>query len=122
MEEMQIGKGITIIIPALNEEATISDIIAQCRKIEKDILVVDGHSSDQTASIAKAMGVTVIFDHQKGKGEAIRSAIPHIRGDIAVFVDADGSTRPARYSEAGKSHFEGRSGPCVRLQASGRIK
>ncbi|MBT3367822.1 MAG: glycosyltransferase family 2 protein [Nitrospina sp.] len=85
---------ITIVIPALNEGATLGEVINQCKKYSNDILIVDGHSKDNTVKIAQSLGVRVVFDHQKGKGEAIRTAIPHIQREIAVFVDADGSHNP----------------------------
>ena len=85
---------VTIAIPALNEEATLAEIIIRCKKYSDDILVIDGHSTDNTADIARSFGVKVIFDHRKGKGEAIRTAIPHLQRKVVVFVDADGSHDP----------------------------
>ena len=85
---------ITILIPALNEETTIGDIITRSKKYSDDILVVDGHSNDGTESVSRSLGVRVIFDHKKGKGEAIRSAIPYIEQEITVLIDADGSHDP----------------------------
>ena len=85
---------ISILIPALNEEATIGDIISRSKKYSDDILVVDGHSNDGTESVSRSLGVKVIFDNKKGKGEAIRSAIPHIEKEITVLIDADGSHDP----------------------------
>ncbi len=85
---------ISILIPALNEEATIGDIITRSKKYSDDILVVDGHSNDGTESVSRSLGVKVIFDNKKGKGEAIRSAIPHIEKEITVLIDADGSHDP----------------------------
>ena len=85
---------ITVVIPALNEEPSVGDVITLSRKYSDDILVADGHSRDNTASIAKSLNAGVIFDHRKGKGDAIRTAIPHIRKEIAVFIDADGSHDP----------------------------
>jgi len=90
----KISPFITIAIPALNEEATLADIITGCKRYSDDILVIDGHSQDDTVKVARSLGVRVIFDHQKGKGEAIRSAIPHLQRDVVVFVDADGSHDP----------------------------
>jgi glycosyltransferase involved in cell wall biosynthesis len=86
---------VTVVIPALNEALTIGDIIQKTRPCASDILVVDGHSPDGTAEIARSMGARVVFDHGKGKGEAIRSVIPHLDREIAVFIDADGSHDPA---------------------------
>ena len=85
---------ITIVVPTLNEAETVTDIIKGCKRYSSDIIVVDGHSRDDTAKIAEALGARVIFDHQKGKGEAIRTVIPHLKRDITVFIDADGSHCP----------------------------
>ena len=87
-------KEITIAIPALNEAGTIADIIQGCKNYSDDVLVIDGHSADDTVKIAKGLNVRVIFDNRKGKGEAIRSVIPHLNREIVVFVDADGSHDP----------------------------
>ncbi len=65
---------ITVVIPTLNEALTVTDIINRSRPYSSDILVVDGHSFDDTAAVAKSLGARVIFDHKKGKGEAIRTA------------------------------------------------
>jgi len=89
-----IHKQITIAIPALNEAGAITDIIRACKKYSDDVLVIDGHSTDDTVKIAKDLDVRVIFDNRKGKGEAIRSVIPHLNREIVVFVDADGSHDP----------------------------
>ena len=89
-----IHKEITIAIPALNEAGAITDIIRACKKYSDDVLVIDGHSTDDTVKIAKDLDVRVIFDNRKGKGEAIRSVIPHLNREIVVFVDADGSHDP----------------------------
>jgi len=85
---------LTIVVPAKNEEHTIRDVLTDCFKYTKNILVVDGHSTDATVEIARSLGAEVIFDNRKGKGDAIRCAIPYIKGDIVVFIDADGSHDP----------------------------
>ncbi len=89
-----IKKEITIAIPALNEAGTLADIITECKNYSDDILVIDGHSTDDTVKIAESLDIPVIFDNRKGKGEAIRSAIPHLNRNVTVFVDADGSHDP----------------------------
>ena len=86
---------ITVVIPALNEARTIPEIIEKTMPYTTDILVVDGHSPDGTAEIARSLGARIVFDHGKGKGEAIRSVIPHLAREITVFIDADGSHDPA---------------------------
>ncbi len=89
------GKTLTVVIPTLNEAQTVGEIIEKVRPFTDDILVVDGHSADGTADIARALGTRIVFDHGKGKGEAIRSVIPHLEREITVFIDADGSHDPA---------------------------
>lgn len=85
---------ISVVIPTLNEEETIGSIIKGCMPHADEMIVVDGYSRDRTRDIAKAFGVNVIFDHKKGKGEALRHAVRHVTGDIVVFIDADGSHNP----------------------------
>jgi len=90
----RIADMITVVIPTLNEAQTVADIINRSGVYSSDILVVDGHSSDDTAAIARSLGVRVVFDHRKGKGEAIRTAIDYLTRGITVFIDADGSHDP----------------------------
>lgn len=91
MVPYQFKDRITIIIPTRNEEQTISKIIEQSRPFGSQIIVIDGHSQDQTKEIAQKMDVEFIIDANKGKGEALRHCIPFIRNEITVFIDADGS-------------------------------
>ena len=90
----KIEERLTVAIPALNEETTLAEIVSGCRAFSDDILVIDGHSSDDTVKVARSEGARVIFDHRKGKGEAIRTAATHIQREVVVFVDADGSHDP----------------------------
>jgi glycosyltransferase involved in cell wall biosynthesis len=84
----------TVIIPTKNEELSIEKIIKKCKPYADELLVVDGHSTDKTREMAKALGVRVILDHGKGKGDGIRVGIQEAKGDIVVFIDADGSHDP----------------------------
>jgi dolichol-phosphate mannosyltransferase len=85
---------ITVVIPSLNEAQTIGDVIQKTKPYTSDILVVDGHSPDGTAQVATSLGARVVYDHGKGKGEALRSTMPHLNREIVVFIDADGSHDP----------------------------
>ncbi|MBF0520439.1 MAG: glycosyltransferase family 2 protein [Nitrospirae bacterium] len=85
---------ITIVIPALNEAATIGDVINGCKKYADEIIVIDGHSTDGTAEVAANLTARCITDNGKGKGAALRHAINEAKGDIIVFIDADGSHDP----------------------------
>ena len=85
---------ITAVICALDEERSIGEVIQGCANHVDEILVIDGHSVDRTVTIASQLGAKVIVDQQKGKGAAIRESIQHVRSDIVVFIDADGSHDP----------------------------
>jgi glycosyltransferase involved in cell wall biosynthesis len=79
----------SIIIAALNEERTIARAIERVRPFADEIIVVDGHSSDQTAAIAEREGARVIQDNRRGKGDAVRCGAMAAKNDILVFIDAD---------------------------------
>jgi dolichol-phosphate mannosyltransferase len=85
---------ISIVICAKNEAKTIGDIIAHVRPYGDEILLIDGHSIDETRTIAESLGARIFLDHQKGKGDAIKVGITHALGSIIVFIDADGSHEP----------------------------
>lgn len=90
----EIKAATTLVIPALNEAQTIGEVIRLSREYIDDMIVVDGHSRDKTVEIARSLGARIVYDHGKGKGEAIRAVIPHIDKKITVFMDADGSHDP----------------------------
>jgi len=85
---------VSIIIPTKNEEDNIRDIIQKCSKYSDDIIVIDGHSKDETVRIAKEMNASVFLDDKKGKGAAMRLGIEKSEKDVIVFIDADGSHDP----------------------------
>jgi dolichol-phosphate mannosyltransferase len=86
---------VSVVIPALDEEATIADVIAAVRPHAHEVLVVDGHSADRTREVSEAMGVTTLLDEGRGKGDAIRAGLRAASHPIVVFVDADGSHEAA---------------------------
>lgn len=91
-----VSSRITVIIPALNEEKNIADVIKELNFVGfSDILVIDGNSHDSTAKIAKELGANVLYQKGKGKGDALRRAFEHDElGDYIVMLDADGSMDP----------------------------
>ena len=94
IQENGIRQMITVVIATLNEEKTVGRVINMSGNYSDHIIVVDGHSRDNTAAIARSLDAKVILDHQKGKGDAIRTAIPYIENEVTVFIDADGSHDP----------------------------
>ncbi len=85
---------VTVVIPTLNEEANVGEVIEGCRPYADEIILIDGHSTDRTRQVAESAGIRVVLDNQKGKGEAIRHSVNFVSNDIIVFIDADGSHDP----------------------------
>ena len=82
------------VIAAKQEGPTIAGIVKRTSEYVGEVIVVAGHSTDGTPELAAHSGALVIADGGRGKGEAIRRAIPHIKTPITVFLDADGSHDP----------------------------
>ncbi len=95
---------LVVIIPALNEEATVADVITGiprdvCGVGEVQVIVVDDGSTDGTARVAAEAGATVISHrHNRGLGAAFRTGITtalNAGAQVIVNVDADGQFNPA---------------------------
>jgi glycosyltransferase involved in cell wall biosynthesis len=85
---------VSVVIPTKDEEGVIAEIIDAVRPHADEILVIDGHSTDNTRRIAGERGVRVVLDAGRGKGEALRRSFAEARHPILVFIDADGSHDP----------------------------
>jgi glycosyltransferase involved in cell wall biosynthesis len=86
---------VTAVIPTLNEEKTIAEVVRGCLPHVNEVLVVDGGSTDATCAVASAHGARVICLGQRGLGKAKQHVIATETADILLFLDADGSHRPA---------------------------
>ena len=88
---------VSIVIPTLNEQGNIRALVSGIKKImdgyDYELIVVDGNSTDGTASIAKRLGA-IVLKEGIGKGYALRKGISAARGDIIISMDADLSNRP----------------------------
>ncbi|PSP79657.1 TIGR04182 family glycosyltransferase [Halobacteriales archaeon QS_1_68_20] len=87
---------VCVLIPTLNEAATIGDVVDGFREQGfENVLVIDGGSTDGTVNIATDSGARVV--HQSGdggKGEAVRQALDHIEARYVLMLDGDGTYRP----------------------------
>ncbi|MGI5911125.1 MAG: glycosyltransferase family 2 protein [Syntrophomonadaceae bacterium] len=83
--------GITVVLPAFNEEFIIRDTLRAVKKLNVDkIIVINDGSRDHTADRVKEEGVCLIeLPQNRGKGGALNYALPYINTDIIVFLDAD---------------------------------
>jgi glycosyltransferase involved in cell wall biosynthesis len=94
--------GVSFLIPAYNEAATIGEVLERIDALGLDaqIVVVDDGSTDATASIVEAYAadrphVELLRQANRGKGSAVRLAITRVTQDIAVIQDADMEYDPA---------------------------
>lgn len=86
----------SIIIPALNEAESIAHVLSNIPADRGyEVLVVDGGSQDGTPDIAQAHGAIVIPESRRGYGQACASGAGAARGEVLVFMDADGADDPA---------------------------
>lgn len=86
-----------VVIPAMNEEKHIGNVVSQVKKKIKNVIVIDDGSTDKTSKISKKAGAEVItLPKNMGKGFAMRlGAIEAMnkKADIIVFMDGDGQHR-----------------------------
>ena len=89
---------VSVIIPAHNEEPTIAEVVRACAANTPgllEIIVVDDGSSDDTSAAAGAAGAQVLrLENNRGKGFALQRGIDRARGEILLFIDADGQDDP----------------------------
>jgi glycosyltransferase involved in cell wall biosynthesis len=86
-------RSLSIIIPAKDEMATIGEIVTKARQSfpQAEIIVVDDGSIDQTGSLAEVAGAQIVRHPESlGNGASIKSGARIARGEILMFMDADG--------------------------------
>ena len=86
---------VTVIIPALNEAASIEQVLREIPSGIDRVIVVDNGCSDDTAALARACGATVVWEPMTGYGAACQAGIKQAGGDLIAFMDADYSDYPA---------------------------
>ncbi|MFF4491807.1 glucosyl-3-phosphoglycerate synthase [Streptomyces sp. NPDC001544] len=102
--KQRTGQSVSVVLPALNEEETVGDIVAIIRHdlmqqvpLVDEIVVVDSGSTDRTSEVAAAAGARVVHRDDvlpripavPGKGEVLWRSLLVTEGDIVCFIDAD---------------------------------
>lgn len=88
---------LSVVIPARNEAAGLRDMLPRLVALMNtaEIIVVDDGSDDDTAAVCAAHGVRVLsHPYPKGNGAAIKTGARAARGEVIVFMDADGQHKP----------------------------
>ena len=84
---------ISILIPTLNEGKTIGSVIENIKTLKKNSLnsvyIIDANSTDKTTEIANKLGVRILSQKNRGKGNALRQAFSQINSDAYVIIDGD---------------------------------
>jgi glycosyltransferase involved in cell wall biosynthesis len=85
------------VLPVLNEEQNLPYVLPGLQAWVDEVVLVDGHSTDNTIAVARALcpDIRVVMQQGRGKGNALRAGFAAATGDIIVMLDADGSTDPA---------------------------
>ena len=90
-----VATDVSVVIAAKQEAPSIGDVIDRTRRYASEIVVVDRALDRRHRRASRREAArSVLADGGRGKGEAIRRAIPHIRTPVTVFLDADGSHDP----------------------------
>jgi glycosyltransferase involved in cell wall biosynthesis len=89
---------VSVIIPTMNEEASIGLVIAEVKKAlgarPHEVIVVDTESKDRTRDIAREGGAVVVEEPRRGYGRAYKTGMERASGEYVVTLDAD-MTYPA---------------------------
>lgn len=90
------GTKVSVVIPALNEAENLPFVLSQMPAGLHEVIIVDGHSTDDTVGVARRCrpDVVIVAQSGRGKGNALACGFSATTGDIVVMLDADGSTDP----------------------------
>ncbi|WP_435333088.1 S-layer glycoprotein N-glycosyltransferase AglJ [Haloarchaeobius sp. TZWWS8] len=110
-----MADNVCVLVPTYNEAATIGEVVGGLRAEGfENVLVIDGHSSDDTQRIAEEHGARVVTQSGTGrgggKGEAVREAVLHyIDAEYVLMLDGDGTYREEDAHAMLEPLFDGRA-------------
>ncbi len=100
---------VSVVIPTLNEARNLPYVFAQLPADVHEVIVVDGHSVDDTLAVARRLrpDVRIVQQTRKGKGNALACGFAAATGDVIAMIDADGSADPGEIPLFVKALLEG---------------
>lgn len=100
---------VTVVIPTLNEARNLPHVFAKLPAGLHEVIVVDGHSVDDTVATARRLrpDVRIVRQNRSGKGNALACGFAAATGDIVAMVDADGSADPAEIPQFVQALLDG---------------
>ena len=89
-----IMPSVSVVIPAKNEARNLEHVFGTIPEWVDEIVLVDGHSTDDTVEVAQKLcpGIRIVHQEGRGKGDALQAGFAAAEGEIIVMMDADGST------------------------------
>ncbi len=91
---MYKSQSITVIIPCLNEEQGIEQVLRRMPPFVDQVIVVDNGSTDRTSEVAQSLGAEVIREPVRGYGRSYKKGFTRATGDLIVTLDGDHSYPP----------------------------
>ena len=87
---------VSVVVPTLNEARNLPYVFSRLPADVHEVIVVDGHSVDDTIAVARQLrpDVRVVQQTRRGKGNALACGFDVATGDVIAMVDADGSADP----------------------------
>jgi glycosyltransferase involved in cell wall biosynthesis len=97
LEASNVEPTVSVVIPAKNEALNLPRVLERLERGFHEVILVDGHSIDDTVEVARSLRpeIRIIRQTRKGKGNALACGFEAATGDFIVMLDADGSTDPA---------------------------
>ena len=117
---LSLAMKLSVIIPTFNEAANIARLVGELRRYATggpvEIVVVDAHSPDATAELARQAGATVLLAPQPGRAAQMNHGAAHATGDVLYFVHADVSIHPDYVATIGQAVGQGYGAGCYRFR------